>query len=183
MFDKSLDLCYTIHVIKGSPRGREGVRGMEENMLSKKEQALRDQISESKYSSAAGWLMRRDPKKFESMIRDALKPENELYYQLVANGPLYQTPVDVLGLDIERAVETTFIRQLSAEKAAALATIMEEDGMRIAIAGDVEITSNSDLLHRWNELHPDEKPMYKYSYAEGECGKEVIRVKINRGVL
>lgn len=32
MFDKSLDLCYTIHVIKGSPQGREGVRGMEEIM-------------------------------------------------------------------------------------------------------------------------------------------------------
>lgn len=152
-------------------------------MLNKKEQELRDQISESKYSSTAGWLIRRDPKKFESMIRDALKPENELYYQLVSNGPLFWTPVEAIGLDIERAVETTFIRQLSAEKVAALATIMEEDGMRIAIAGDVEITSNSDLLHRWNELHPDEKPMYKYSYAEGPVGKETIRVKIKRGVL
>lgn len=32
MLDKSLDLCYTIHVIKGSPQGREGARGMEEAM-------------------------------------------------------------------------------------------------------------------------------------------------------
>lgn len=32
MVDESLDLCYTIHVIKGSPQDREGVRGMEEAM-------------------------------------------------------------------------------------------------------------------------------------------------------
>ena len=152
-------------------------------MLSKKEQELRDQIGESKYCDAAYWLERHDREKLESLIRDALSPENALYYRLLNSAPLFWTPVEVIGLNIERAVETTFIRQLSAEKAAALATIMEEDGMRIAIAGDVEITSNSDLLHRWNELHPEEKPMYKYSYAEGECGKEVIRVKINRGVL
>lgn len=152
-------------------------------MLNEKEQELRDQIGESKYCDAAYWLERHDGQKLESIIRDALAPESALYYQLVSNAPLFWTPVEVIGLDIERAVETAFIRQLSAEKVASLATIMEEDGMRIAIAGDVEITSNSDLLHRWNELHPDEKPMYKYSYAEGECGKEVIRVKINRGML
>lgn len=152
-------------------------------MLNEKEQALRDQIGESKYCDTAYWLERHDREKLESIIRDALAPESALYYQLVSNGPLFWTPVEAIGLDIERAVETAFIRQLSAEKAAALATIMEEDGMRIAIAGDVEITSNSDLLHRWNELHPDEAPLYKYSYAEGPVGKEVIRVKINRGVL
>lgn len=152
-------------------------------MLNEKEQALRDQIGESKYCDAAYWLERHDGQKLEAIIRDALAPESALYYQLVSNGPLFWAPVEAIGLDVERAVETTFIRQLSAEKAAALATIMEENGMRIRIAGDVEITSNSDLLHRWNELHPEEKPMYKYSYAEGPVGKEVIRVKINRGVL
>lgn len=152
-------------------------------MLNKKEQELRDQIGESKYCDAAYWLERHDREKLESIIRDALAPESALYYQLVSNGPLFWTPVEAIGLDIERAVEATFIRQLSAEKVAALATIMEEDGMRIAIAGDVEITSNSDLLHRWNELHPDEKPLYKYSFAEGPIGQEAIRVKINRGVL
>lgn len=152
-------------------------------MLNEKEQALRDQLGASKYGDAAYWLERHDGQKLESIIRDALSPESALYYQLMSNAPLFWTPVEAIGLDIERAVETTFIRQLSAEKVAALATIMEENGMRIAIAGDVEITSNSDLLHRWNELHPDEAPLYKYSYVEGECGKEVIRVKINRGVL
>lgn len=152
-------------------------------MLSKKEQELRDQIGESKYCDAAYWLERHDGQKLESIIRDALAPESALYYQLVSNGPLFWTPVEAIGLDIERAVETAFIRQLSAEKAAALAEIMEENDMRIRIAGDVEITTNSDLLHRWNGLHPDEKPMYKYSYAEGPVGKETIRVKINRGVL
>lgn len=169
--------------VKESPRGREGVRGREENMLNEKEQALRDQINGSKYSDVAAWLARHDGQKLEAIIRDALAPESALYYQLVSNGPLFWTPVEAIGHDIERAVESTFIRHLSAEKAASLATIMEEDGMSIAIAGNVEITSNSDLLHRWNELHPDEAPLYKYSYAEGECGKEVIRVKINRGMM
>lgn len=177
-------MCYTIVTVKESPRGREGARGREDkNMLNEKEQELRDQLGESKYCDAAYWLERHDGQKLESIIREALAPESALYYQLVSNGPLFWTPVEAIGLDIERAVETTFIRQLSAEKVAALATIMEENGMRIAIAGDVEITSNSDLLHRWNELHPEEKPMYKYSYAEGPVGKEAIRVKINRGVL
>lgn len=150
-------------------------------MLNEKE--LRDQINESKYGDAAAWLARHDGQKLEAIIRDALAPESALYYQLMSNAPLFWTPVEAIGLDIEKAVETTFIRQLSAEKAASLAEIMEENDMRVSIAGGVEITSNSDLLRRWNELHPDEKPMYKYSYAEGECGKEVIRVKINRGVL
>ena len=152
-------------------------------MLNGKEQELRDQINGSKYSDAAAWLARHDGQKLEAIIQDALAPESALYYQLMSNAPLFWAPVDAIGLDIELAVETTFIRQLSAEKVASLATIMEENGMRIEIAEGVEITSNSDLLHRWNELHPDEKPMYKYSYAEGEYGKEVIRVKINRGVL
>ena len=152
-------------------------------MLNKKEQALRDQIGESKYCDAASWLARHDGQKLESIIRDALAPESALYYQLMSKAPLFWTPVEAIGLDIERAVETVFIRQLSAEKAASLATIMEENGMRIGIAEGVEITSNSDLLRRWNELHPGEAPLYKYSYAEGEYGKEVIRVKINRGVL
>lgn len=152
-------------------------------MFNKKEQELRDQLGASKYGDAAYWLERHDREKLESIIRDALAPESALYYQLVTYGPWFWTPVEAIGLDIERAVETTFVRHLSAEKVAALATIMEEDGMSIAIAGDVEITSNSDLLHRWNELHPDEKPMYKYSYAEGPVGKETIRVKINRGML
>lgn len=152
-------------------------------MLNEKEQELRDQINESKYSDAAAWLARHDGQKLEAIIRDALAPESALYYQLMSNAPLFWTPVEAIGLDIERAVETTFIRQLSAEKVASLATIMEENGMRIEIAEGVEITSNSDLLRRWNELHPDEKPMYKYSYAEGPIGKETIRVKINRGVL
>lgn len=152
-------------------------------MLNEKEQVLRDQLGASKYCDAAYWLERHDREKLESIIRDALAPESALYYRLVSNGPLFWTPVEAIGLDIERAVETTFIRQLSAEKAAALATIMEENGMRIEIAEGVEITSNSDLLRRWNELHPDEAPLYKYSYAEGECGKEVIRVKINRGMM
>ncbi len=152
-------------------------------MFNEKEQALRDQIGESKYCDAASWLARHDGQKLEAIIRDALAPESALYYHLVSNAPLFWTRVEAIGLDIEKAVETTFIRQLSAEKAAALSEIMEENDMRISIAGDVEITSNSDLLRRWNELHPEEKPMYKYSYAEGECGKEVIRVKINRGVM
>lgn len=152
-------------------------------MLNEKEQELRNQINESKYSDAAVWLARHDGQKLEAIIQDALAPESALYYQLMSNAPLFWTPVEAIGLDIERAVETVFIRQLSAEKVAALATIMEENGMRIEIAEGVGITSNSDLLHRWNELHPDEAPLYKYSYAEGECGKEVIRVKINRGVL
>lgn len=152
-------------------------------MLNEKEQVLRDQLGASKYGDAAYWLERHDREKLESIIRDALAPESALYYQLVSNAPLFWSPVEAIGLDIKRAVETTFIRQLSAEKAAALATIMEENGMRIEIAEGVEITSNSDLLRRWNELHPDEKPMYKYSYAEGPVGKETIRVKINRGVL
>ena len=152
-------------------------------MLNEKEQELRNQISESKYGDAAAWLARHDGQKLEDIIRDALAPESALYYRLVSNAPLFWTPVEAIGLDIEKAVETTFIRQLSAEKAASLAEIMEENDMRVSIAGGVEITSNSDLLRRWNELHPDEKPMYKYSYAEGECEKEVIRVKINRGVL
>lgn len=152
-------------------------------MLNEKEQALRDQINGSKYSDVAAWLARHDGQKLEAIIRDALAPESALYYQLMSNAPLFWTPVEAIGLDIEKAVETTFIRQLSAEKVASLATIMEENGMRIEIAEGVEITSNSDLLRRWNELHPDEAPLYKYSYAEGEYGKEVIRVKINRGVL
>lgn len=152
-------------------------------MLNEKEQAMRDQLNKSKYNDAVCWLARHDGQKLEAIIRDALAPESALYYQLMSNAPLFWTPVEAIGLDIERAVETVFIRQLSAEKAASLATIMEENGMRIEIAEGVEITSNSDLLRRWNELHPDEKPMYKYSYAEGECGKEVIRVKINRGVM
>ena len=152
-------------------------------MLNEKEQSMRDQLGASKYGDAAYWLERHDVQKLEAIIRDALAPESALYYRLVSSAPLFWTPVEAIGLDIEKAVETAFIRHLSAEKVAALATIMEEDGMSIAIAGDVEITSNSDLLHRWNELHPDEKPMYKYSYAEGPCGKETIRVKINRGVL
>ena len=152
-------------------------------MLNEKEQVLRDQLGASKYCDAAYWLERHDREKLESIIRDALAPESALYYQLMSSAPLFWTPVEAIGLDIEKAVETTFIRQLSAEKVAALATIMEENGMRIEIAESVEITSNSDLLRRWNELHPDEAPLYKYSYAEGEYGKEVIRVKINRGVL
>lgn len=152
-------------------------------MLNEKEQELRNQISESKYGDAAAWLARHDGQKLEAIIRDALAPESALYYQLMSNAPLFWTPVKAIGLDIERAVETVFIRQLSAEKAGSLATIMEENDMRIEIAEGVEITSNSDLLRRWNELHPDEKPIYKYSYAEGPIGKETIRVKINRGVL
>lgn len=152
-------------------------------MLNEKEQAMRDQLNKSKYNDAVCWLARHDGQQLEAIIRDALAPESALYYQLMSGAPLFWTPVEAIGLDIERAVETAFIRQLSAEKAAALATIMEENNMRIEIAEGVEITSNSDLLRRWNELHPEEKPMYKYSYAEEECGKEVIRVKINRGVL
>lgn len=152
-------------------------------MLNEKEQAMRDQLIKSKYNDAVCWLARHDGQQLEAIIRDALAPESALYYQLMSNAPLCWTPVEAIGLDIEKAVETTFIRQLSAEKVAALAEIMEENDMRVSIAGDVEITSNSDLLRRWNELHPDEAPLYKYSYAEGEYGKEVIRVKINRGVL
>lgn len=152
-------------------------------MFNEKEQELRNQIGESKYSDVAAWLARHDGQKLEAIIRDALAPESALYYQLMSNAPLFWTPVEAIGLDIERAVETVFIRQLSSEKVSSLATIMEENDMRIAIAGDVEITSNSDLLRIWNDLHPDEAPLYKYSYAEGEYGKEVIRVKINRGVL
>nr|DAQ77416.1 MAG TPA: hypothetical protein [Caudoviricetes sp.] len=152
-------------------------------MFNEKEQELRDRINGSKYSDVAAWLARHDGQKLEAIIRDALAPESALYYQLMSNAPLFWTPVEAIGLDIEKAVETTFIRQLSAEKVASLATIMEENGMRIGIAEGVEITSNSDLLRRWNELHPDEKPMYKYSYAEGPAGEETIRVKINRGVM
>lgn len=152
-------------------------------MLNEKEQELRNQISESKFGDAAAWLARHDGQKLEAIIRDALAPESALYYQLMSNAPLFWTPVKAIGLDIERAVETVFIRQLSSEKVSSLATIMEENDMRIEIAEGVEITSNSDLLRRWNELHPDEAPLYKYSYAEGEYGREVIRVKINRGVL
>lgn len=152
-------------------------------MLNEKEQELRNQISESKFGDAAAWLARHDGQKLEAIIRDALAPESAQYYQLMSKAPLFWTPVKAIGLDIERAVETVFIRQLSAEKAAALATIMEEDDMSIKIVGDVEITSNSDLLRIWNDLHPDEKPMYKYSYAEGPAGEETIRVKITRGVM
>lgn len=152
-------------------------------MFNEKEQELRNQIGESKYCDAAAWLARHDGQKLEAIIRDALAPESALYYQLMGGAPLFWTPVEAIGLDIEKAVENTFILQLSAEKAAALAEIMEENDLRVSIAGDVEITSNSDLLRRWNELHPDEAPLYKYSYAEGEYGKEVIRVKINRRVL
>ena len=152
-------------------------------MLNEKEQELRNQISESKYGDAAAWLARHDGQKLEDIIRDALAPESALYYRLMICAPFFWTFDEAIGLDIEKAVETTFIRLLSAEKAASLATIMEENDMSIRIVGDVEITSNSDLLRRWNELHPDEAPLYKYSYAEGEYGKEVLRVKINRGVL
>lgn len=152
-------------------------------MLNEKEQELLNQISESKYGDAAAWLARHDGQKLEDIIRDALAPESALYYQLMSNAPLCWTPVKAIGLDIERAVETVFIRQLSAEKAGSLATIMEENDMSIRIVGDVEITSNSDLLRIWNDLHPDEKPMYKYSYAEGPAGEETICVKITRGVL
>lgn len=155
----------------------------EKEMLNEKEQELRNQINESKFGDAAAWLARHDGQKLEAIIRDALAPESALYYQLMSNAPLFWTPVKAIGLDIERAVETVFIRQLSSEKVSSLATIMEENDMSIRIVGDVEITSNSDLLRRWNELHPDEKPIYKYSYAEGPIGKETIRVKINRGVL
>lgn len=155
----------------------------EKEMLNEKEQELRNQINESKFGDAAAWLARHDGQKLEAIIRDALAPESALYYQLMSGAPLFWTLVEAIGLDIERAVEITFIRQLSAEKVSSLATIMEENDMSIRIVGDVEITSNSDLLRIWNDLHPDEKPMYKYSYAEGPAGEETIRVKITRGVL
>lgn len=130
-------------------------------MLNEKEQALREQLGKSKYCDAAYWLQLHDCEKLESMIRDTLNPENELYFQLVSKGPLFHAPLDVLGIDIEKVVETTFIRRLSREKAVALATIMAENDMRIVIAGDVEIATGSYLLRRWNELHSDEEPIYK----------------------
>ena len=134
-------------------------------MNSDRELKLREQLFRSKYSSATRWMNMYEPKKLNELIHDAATwhPESDLYLQL-AEQYMSQSVLDVLGEEIKRMTEVCFIYRLSREKVVSLATIMEEDGMRIEIAEGVEIRSNDSLITQWNGLHSKEKPVYKTSH-------------------
>ena len=106
-----------------------------------------------------------NPKKLDELIHNAAEwdVESDLYLQL-AQKCMNQTELDVLGLSVIQAVETTFVQSLSREQAVALATVMEESGMWIKLTEDIEIRSNGSLIQEWNELHSDQKGIYKTSH-------------------
>ena len=117
------------------------------------------------YSSATHWMNMYEPKKLNELIHDAAgwDVESDLYLQL-AQKCMNQSVLDVLGEEVKRMTNVCFINRLTREKAVSLATIMEEDGMRIEIAEGVEIRSNDWLIKQWDGLHSDEKPIYKTSH-------------------
>ena len=135
-------------------------------MNNDRELKLREQLFGSKeYSSATHWMNMYESKKLDELIHDAATwhPESDLFLQL-AEQYMSQSVLDVLGEEIKRMAEVCFINRLTREKAVSLATIMEEDGMRIEIAEGVEIRSNDWLIKQWDGLHSDEKPIYKTSH-------------------
>lgn len=134
--------------------------------MNNRELELRKRLFGSKeYSSATHWMNMYEPKKLNELIHDAAgwDVESDLYLQL-AQKCMNQSVLGVLGEEVKRMTEVCFINRLTREKVVSLATIMEEDGMRIEIAEGVEIRSNDWLIKQWDGLHSDEKPIYKTSH-------------------
>ena len=135
-------------------------------MNSDRELKLRERLWESKeYCPATRWMSMYNPEKLNALIQDAAEwdVESDPYLQL-AQKCMNQTELDVLGLSIVQAVETTFVQNLTREQAVALATIMEESGMWIKLTEDIEIRSNGSLIQKWNELHGDQKEIHKTTH-------------------
>lgn len=135
-------------------------------MSNDRELKLRERLWESKeYCPATRWMSMYNPEKLSSLIHDAAEwdVESDPYLQL-ARKCMNQTEVDVLGLSIIQAVETTFVQNLTREQAVTLATVMEESGMWIKLTEDIEIRSNGSLIQKWNELHSDQKEIHKTTH-------------------
>lgn len=132
-------------------------------MNNDRELKLREQLWESgKYCPATKWMTMYNPKKLDELIHNAAEwdVESDLYLQL-ARKCMNQTELDVLGLSVVQAVETTFVQNLSREQAVTLATVMEESGMWIKLMGGIEIRENTSLIWKWSELHSDQKEIHK----------------------